>query len=114
MMFVDKIQKLCLRRCDNGPEGNPRDLTRWNHQVISEREDRVENGPDRVRKWSAIPKGSRRADSPPPTHETSPVGLVLRIGGYLAFHDGEVSGPYLGLPVRARAACRGEIGRAHV
>src|SRR3546814_15295747 len=81
MMFVDKIQKLCLRRCDNGPEGNPRDLTRWNHQVISEREDRVENGPDRVRKWSAIPKGSRRADSPPPTHDTSPVGLVLRIGG---------------------------------
>src|SRR3546814_8500562 len=81
MMFVAKIQKLCLRRCDNVPEGNPRDLTRWNHQVISEREDRVENGPDRVRKWSAIPKGSRRADSPPPTHETSPVGLVLRIGG---------------------------------
>src|SRR3546814_18912607 len=60
MMFVDKIQKLCLRRCDNGPEGNPRDLTRWNHQVISEREDRVENGPDRVRQWSAIRSEERR------------------------------------------------------
>jgi hypothetical protein len=36
MMFVDEIQKLGPRRRDNGPEGDPRDLTGRNHHAMSE------------------------------------------------------------------------------
>ena len=108
MMLVDEIQKLGPGRRDDGPEGDPRDLAGRNRHRVPQRENRVENGPDGVRKRPAIRDRRGRANCAAPTQKACPVGLVLRIGDALAFHDGEMGGPYLRLLARAPAARRDE------
>ena len=104
VQLVDEIQKLGPRGCDDGPEGDPRDPAGRDHHASSEREDRIEHGPDRVRQRSAVRDAGRRADRPAPADEASPVRLVLRIVDDVALHDGEMGGEHLRLAVRARTA----------
>ncbi len=95
VVLVDEIQQFRARRRDHGPEGDPRDLARRNRHRVPQRKDRVEDRPDGVRERPAVSDRRGRADGAAAADETRPVGLVLRIGGDLAFDHGEMRRPDL-------------------
>ena len=103
MMFVDQIEQLVARWRNDCPEGDACDFARWNSHALSDRENRIEHGPDRVRKRLVVRDGDGRFDGSAPADEMRAVRFVLRIGSDLAFHHGEMGGPDTGVARRARA-----------
>ena len=108
-----RVEELGARGSDDGPEGDARHVSGRDRDAVAEREDRVEHGADRIRQ--RLPFHCRGvADVAAAAEEAGAVGLVLRLGGELAFHDGEMSGPDLRLLGRAAAARgdeRAELGK---
>ena len=60
VMLVDQVEQFVARGRDDRPEGDPRDLAGRNRNPLAQREDRVEHGPDGVRKRRAVDDGRRR------------------------------------------------------
>jgi hypothetical protein len=95
MMLVDQIQHIGARRCDDGPEGDARRLTRLNPYTASKHKNGIKDGSDSIGERSAIHHRDRRPSIAPTTEETSSIGLDLRLAHRLTFDDGKMGRPDL-------------------
>ena len=86
---------------------------RRNSHAAAQTEDRIEHGADRVGERLAVDHGNRRANAASAPEEARAVGLELHVAHRLAFDDGEMRRPDLGVAGRAqppRRQQRADVG----
>ena len=119
LVLVDQVQHLAAGRRDDRPERDAHRAARRHPHATTQREDGIEDGADGVRKRPAVHHRDRRPDVAAAAEEAGAVGFDLRLAHRLAFDDGEVRRPDLGLagrattPRREDGAVPGEILGLH-
>ena len=119
LMLVDQVHRLAAGRRRHRPERDARRPARRHPHAPAQREHGIEDGAGSVGERPAVHHRDRCPDLAPAAEEAGPVGLELRLAHLLAFDDGDVRRPDLGLAGRATAPRRqdgtapGEMLRLH-
>ena len=107
-VLVRQVQHLAARRCGQGPERHARRGSGREPHAAAQAEDRIEHGSVGARQRATVRGCDGRADLPAAPDETCAVRLELQFTIHVAFDDGEMCGPGLGLLGRAASpASRG-------
>ena len=118
-VLVRQVEHLATRWCGQGPERHARRGAGREPHAAAEAEDRVEHGSVGARKRATVRDCDGRAKLPAAPNETCTVRLELQFTIHVAFDDGEMCRPGLGLLRRAAPPRReddadfGDVFRLH-
>src|SRR6185437_5563567 len=106
VMLVCQIERFLPRGSNQCPECDAHGSPRRNPDATANADDRIEHGSDSVAQRGTRGHGDRRPSLPSTTDEAGAVGLELDLADALAFDDGKMRDPDLGLAGRPRPTRR--------
>ncbi len=112
-MLVDAVEQRCAAGGGDGPKGHANGRARRDADAAADREDRVEDGADRIRQRPAIHHGDGRANAAAAAEESRSVGFEFGSADGFAVDDGQMRGPDFRLarrPPSPRRQDRADVG----